>query len=222
MLINQFEKSSISNQTLAQQIADTIAVQTIDGQYKPGERLFEMKLTESFGTSRAPIREALYILEKEGVVERIPRRGVFIKSYTSKELFDLYDVIYRLEEIALEKCCDSISENQINHLNEIIVRMEEAAEKEELRNYFDYMEKLQLSFFDISQNEILKEVYLNLIVRISRLRFISLSHNLSLENSLIEYKNIIEGLKAQDFQQVKFHLKRKENRALEIWKEKGF
>lgn len=222
MFSTEIKENVIANRTLSQQIADTIIMQTIDGQYKPGERLYEMKLTERFGTSRAPIREALYILEKEGVVERIPRRGVFVKNYTSKELYDLYDVIYRLEEIALEKSCECISESQLDYLKELLMQMEKEVENKRIQNYFSLMEKLQISFFEVTGNEILKEVYTNLIARITRFRFISLSHQSSLEHSIEEYKSIVDGLSERNYEQVKFHLKRKEKRALDIWKQKGF
>ncbi|MGW6434014.1 GntR family transcriptional regulator [Peribacillus butanolivorans] len=222
MTSNYVKENEISNRTLSQQIADSITMEIIDGKYKPGERLYEMKLTEHFGTSRAPIREALYILEKEGVVERSPRRGVFVKNYTFKELFDLYDVIYRLEEIALEKTCESISDSQVTYLKGLLGQMESEAEKKKIRNYFSLMEKLQISFFEVTGNEVLKEVYTNLITRITRLRFMSLSHPLSLEHSIEEYKDIVEGIIERNYDKVKFHLKRKETRALEIWKQKGY
>ncbi|MEH7012024.1 GntR family transcriptional regulator [Neobacillus niacini] len=222
MSFNKVKDNEIANRTLSQQIADSITMEIIEGQYKPGERLYEMKLTEHFGTSRAPIREALYILEKEGIVERSPRRGVFVKNYTSKELFDLYDVIYRLEEIALEKASESISESQLIYLKDLIGQMESEAEQKKIRNYFSLMEKLQISFFEVTGNEVLKEVYTNLITRITRFRFMSLSHPLSLEHSIEEYKSIVDGLIERNYTQVKFHLKRKEKRALEIWKQKGF
>lgn len=217
-----YDSSTLVNQTLSQQIAESITMQIIEGHHKPGDRLYEGKLTEQFGTSRAPIREALYILEKEGIVERSPRRGVFVRNYTAKELFDLYDMIYRLEEIALEKACHLISERQLLQLDQLILKMAVEAKEKRIRNYFELMEQLQVSFFEITSNDVLKEVYLNLIKRITPFRFMSISHPSSIESSIEEYIGIVDGLNHRDLEQVKSYLKRKEKRALDIWKQKGF
>jgi DNA-binding GntR family transcriptional regulator len=67
--------------------------------------LLEQALAERFGTSRAPIREALYLLDRQGLVERIPRKGAVVKTYTTREIEELYKVRVTLEELALERDC---------------------------------------------------------------------------------------------------------------------
>lgn len=212
--------NDVENRTLSQQISESITMQIVQGTYKPGERLFEGKLTELFGTSRAPIREALYILEKEGIVEKSPRRGVFVKNYSQKEIFELYDVIYRMEEIALERACQHITQKQLEYLGRLIDQMKKEVELKKVSNYFELMEKLQKSFFDASNNDVLKEVYVNLIKRITPFRYMSLSHPSSLENSIEEYKGILSGLEQRNWDEVRYHLRRKEKRAIDLWKQK--
>ena len=56
------------------------------GKLKPGERLMEVALSERLGVSRTPIREGIRLLEKEGLVVMLPRRGAHVASITAKQL----------------------------------------------------------------------------------------------------------------------------------------
>jgi DNA-binding GntR family transcriptional regulator len=207
---------NFENITLSQQIAQTIAIQISEGTLKPGDRLLEIELTEQFGTSRAPIREALFILEKDGIVERMPRRGVFVKKYTKKELIDLYDIYYHLQEIALHKVMNSATENQIVNLNHFVDQMEKTIEGREINNYFNILDNLQLNIFILSNNEVLKELYLKIKNQLTPFRYISLSHPDSLEHSTQEYKEILTGLAEKNISKVNVNLRIKEKRALSI------
>jgi DNA-binding GntR family transcriptional regulator len=204
------------NITLSQKIADSIALQIGEGVLKSGQRLLEQELTDHFGTSRAPIREALYILEREGIVERIPRRGVFIKNYTQKELTDLYDTIYRLEEIAFEKVLQHAQDKQIKEIIKVVEQMDEEVTAKHLKQYFDLVDEFHQKFFELSGNEILKEVFLMLIKRVKHLRYMSISYQSNIELSLQEYKGIVVGLINKDLQVIKKQLQLKEKRAVSV------
>jgi DNA-binding GntR family transcriptional regulator len=208
------EQNAIDNTTLAQKIAESMATQIAEGTLKPGQRLLENELTQGFQTSRAPIREALYILEKDGLVERIPRRGVFVKKYTKKEMSDLYDVIYRLEEICIDKVIEKASAGQINQLEEMVMRMEKIAINRSIKNYSKLIDELHLKIFEISSNDVLKEIYQNLIKRVTPLRFMSLSYHTSLDNSIEEYKGMLKGFIQRDRDMARNYLQIKEKRAL--------
>jgi len=70
----------------------------LSGALVPGERLIEEQLTRRFGTSRAPLREALQVLGQQGLVEHLPRRGVRVTELVPQdvdELFSLRDVLER-------------------------------------------------------------------------------------------------------------------------------
>ncbi|NRF94373.1 GntR family transcriptional regulator [Paenibacillus frigoriresistens] len=210
------EIAGFENITLSQKIADSIALQIGEGVLVPGQRLLEQELTDHFGTSRAPIREALYILEREGIVERIPRRGVFVKKYTQKELTDLYDTIYRLEEIAFEKLLQHVQDKEIKEIIKIVERMEQETKSKHLKEYFDLVDEFHQKFFGLSGNEILKELFFMLIKRVKHLRYMSISYQSNIEFSLQEYKGIVVGLLNRDLQMIKRQLQLKEKRAVSV------
>jgi DNA-binding GntR family transcriptional regulator len=204
----------ITRSTLAQQIARSIAEEILNRRLQPGERLNEIELGARFGTSRAPIREATYILEREGVVVRHPRRGVFVKDYSIKELRDLYDAAYRLEGIALARVVDCASDAQIAVLHEIVERLRHAADGRDIPVYLEHIDALFHEIFRISDNNVLQDFYSQLLSRLKPFRFMSLSHPTSLALSLEEYKGILAGLELRNLDRVMEELDRKERRAV--------
>lgn len=204
----------ITKSTLAQQIARSIAEAIVHGQLRPGERLNEIELGARFGTSRAPIREATYILEREGVVVRHPRRGVFVRDYTTKELRDLYDAAYRLEEIALARVVTRASDAQLAMLHGIVDRMQQAADGRDIPAYIGEVEAMFHAIFRIAGNDVLQDFYAQLRSRLKPFRFMSLSHPDSLALSVGEYKGILAGLEGRDLARVQDELGRKERRAI--------
>jgi len=69
----------------------------VEGQYAPGEHLVESRIAEQLATSRAPIREALRQLEREGIIEQRPRRGFFVREITAQDFVDIYNVRITVE-----------------------------------------------------------------------------------------------------------------------------
>jgi DNA-binding GntR family transcriptional regulator len=66
-----------------------------------GERLYESRLAEELGISRAPIREALRRLAQDQLVVARPRRGMFVREFTAQDLIDLYNTRIALEQTAI-------------------------------------------------------------------------------------------------------------------------
>ncbi|HVZ06714.1 GntR family transcriptional regulator [Rhodopila sp.] len=204
----------ITKSTMAQQIARAIADAIVHGQLQSGERLNEIELGARFGTSRAPIREATYILEQEGVVVRHTRRGVFVKDYTAKELRDLYDTTYRLEAIALRRVIEVASDGQIAALNRTVERMAGAAAENAIPAYIEQVEAMFQELFRIADNTVMQDFYAQLRNRLKPFRFMSLSHPASLSLSLQEYRDIVAGLEQRSLSQVEEAHGRKERRAI--------
>lgn len=83
--------------TSAERVYDDLRAAIIGGEYAPGERLRAEALAARFGTSRTPVREALMLLEGDGLVEIEPRRGAVVRSFDPADLVDLYEVRAMLE-----------------------------------------------------------------------------------------------------------------------------
>lgn len=97
-------------------VFNTLRQAILKGELKPGERLMEIALAEKLGVSRTPIREAMRKLELEGLVVMIPRRGAQVANITEKDLNDVLEVRIALENVAIEKACTRMSEEDMGRL----------------------------------------------------------------------------------------------------------
>lgn len=86
--------------TLGRQIRDGLVRRIVSGELEPGTRLVETRIAEEYGTSQAPVREALRELEAIGMVETRPRRGTFVRHFIQQTLRECYVVRAALEEAA--------------------------------------------------------------------------------------------------------------------------
>jgi DNA-binding GntR family transcriptional regulator len=89
--------------SLADQAAEAIVGGIAAGIFKPGERLVEANLAATLQMSRVPLREALKILEAQGIVASTPHRGTFIPAFDDKRIDQICEVRISLEKIALPR-----------------------------------------------------------------------------------------------------------------------
>jgi DNA-binding GntR family transcriptional regulator len=92
----------------------------LTGVFKPGERLVEMDLAEKMGVSRAPLREVLSALEREGLVVNIPRRGNFVVDFTDKDILEIYSLRLLLEIGALKLGISNFIDEDFAKLQKIV------------------------------------------------------------------------------------------------------
>ncbi|HLH66259.1 MAG TPA: GntR family transcriptional regulator [Solirubrobacteraceae bacterium] len=86
------------------------------GRLLPGERLKEEQLARDLGLSRTPVREALLLLQAEGLIESVPNRGAVVRAFSSTELADMYDLRAMLESYAARRAATRVSEDQLVEL----------------------------------------------------------------------------------------------------------
>jgi DNA-binding GntR family transcriptional regulator len=116
----------ISPQSIVHLVVDDVRRLALSGEFKPGERLIEERLAERYGISRPPLREALRILQQEGLLQHIPRRGVFVTSLTPTDVRELYSLRWALERFALELALPIDDSARLTPLREAIQMMREA------------------------------------------------------------------------------------------------
>lgn len=83
--------------SLAEDAADRIREQILDGGFKQGEHLVEAKIAEQLNISRGPVREAFKLLRAEGLLKEEPRRGTFVVSLTAQDVREIYGLRAALE-----------------------------------------------------------------------------------------------------------------------------
>ena len=103
-------------------LARTIRAAILDGRLEPHQALPEVELSRQLGTSRTPIREALLILEREGLVEAQPNRGATVKGFDRTELEELYTLRAVLEGHAARAAAERIDDRGLERLDESCAR----------------------------------------------------------------------------------------------------
>ncbi len=122
---------------------ETIRAGIAEGRYGPGQRLVEQAVAASAGLSRTPVREAIRLLEKEGLVLVEKNRGAAVRCLTIEELRDLYDLRARLEGYACELAAERRSAEQMATVEGAIADFDEAVSS--ARRAGRNLETLQLS-----------------------------------------------------------------------------
>lgn len=112
--------------TMTQIALENIREAIEKGLLKPGARIIESQLSKELGMSRFPIREALCYLEKEGLVNTIPFKGVKVARITPKDIEDLMTLRCALEELAIQLAIQRLNPDKISVLQTIMDRMENA------------------------------------------------------------------------------------------------
>lgn len=88
----------------------------LDGRLPPGRRLKEEELAQELGISRTPVREALLMLQAEGLVDAAPNRGATVRSHSVEDLTDLYQLRALLEGYAARRAATALSDEAIAEL----------------------------------------------------------------------------------------------------------
>jgi DNA-binding GntR family transcriptional regulator len=91
----------IAHHPISVRIRNALLERILSGHYQPGDRLVELQVAREFGSSQAPVREALRDLEKAGLVTIRPRRGSFVNDYHARTQHEIYFVRGALEEAAI-------------------------------------------------------------------------------------------------------------------------
>jgi DNA-binding GntR family transcriptional regulator len=102
----------------SEQLADTIREEILKETLRPGSKLTEQQISQRFGVSRTPVREALGCLEAEGLVETIPNRGAFVVGLSATDAADLFEIRKHYEIIAARRAAELATEDDIEKLDE--------------------------------------------------------------------------------------------------------
>lgn len=151
-------------------VFNTLRQGILKGELKPGERLMEIHLADQLGVSRTPIREAIRMLELEGLVIMIPRKGAQVSNISKEDLQDVLEVRKALDTLAVSLACERIDDEGLSNLKEASKNFKESLSSGD----FTKMAEADVLFHDAihkaSGNKRLSILVNNLAERIYRYR----------------------------------------------------
>lgn len=122
--------------TLPEQIAEQLAQEIVDQTLRPGQRLKEVELCGQFRVSRAPIREALRLLESRGLVQIASRRGVRVTQLSAQEVDDLYEIRASLLGLAARRVAARRDDRFLGLARSFVQRLRQFASHPAYGKYF--------------------------------------------------------------------------------------
>lgn len=195
------------------------------GELKPGERLMEIHLANRLGVSRTPIREAIRMLELEGLVTMIPRRGAEVSQITEKNLRDVLEVRRALDALAVELACERITEEEKKALAAACTEFEQATRTKDAKTITQADVKLHDIIVTAAGNERLTKLVNDMSEQMYRYRFEYIKdetkHQSLIQEHRIIYKSIIKCDKKTASEAVKTHIDNQEKSIInKIYKQK--
>jgi DNA-binding GntR family transcriptional regulator len=179
-------------------VFNTLREAILRGDLVPGERLMELQLASKLGVSRTPIREAIRMLEQEGLAITIPRKGAIVAGMTEKEMQDVLEIREALEELSVQVACDKITDEEIAQLRKNMKNFQRSLETGDLKK----MAQADVEFHDViyqaTDNQKLINMLNNLREQMYRYRVEYLKNPDNHQQLLDEHEAIYQGIVTKD------------------------
>ncbi|MBC2935144.1 GntR family transcriptional regulator [Nocardioides sp. zg-1228] len=102
--------------TMSVLAAEALRSMILSGELLPGDRLPENTLTAQLGVSRSPLREAMAVLEQEGLIVQAPRRGAIVRPLTAHDIYEIYTLRAELETLAVQLGVPVVEQSRLDRL----------------------------------------------------------------------------------------------------------
>lgn len=188
----------ISRRYLHDEVADRMRDLIQSGEMEPKARINEGELTERFGISRTPLREAIKILATEGLLELLPNRGARVASISESEIEEMMEVIAGLEATAGDLACRTVTDLEIDAIQIDHDAMVEAWKAGDEAGYFARNRRIHEAIMAASRNATLAGLYQSLSGRIQRSRYLAHQTADQWSRAIAEHERMIVLLRAQD------------------------
>ncbi len=182
----------------ADTIVDELEQMIVTGDFSDGDRLDEIRLAERFGVSRTPIREALQKLAHSGLVQQIPRRGVFVRQPGPVDLIEMFEMMAELEAACGRFAAMRISDRALSDLAAANTTCRAAVEAGDADGYYRENERFHHLIYAQAGNSYLEKEAKRLHKRLKPFRRMQLHLRGRMAQSMSEHEEIVAALAAGD------------------------
>lgn len=198
--MNAIEPLSFSRPDLpaAQRVLLELRGKIVRGELAPGARIVERALCAELAISRTPMREALKLLEIDGLVELSQNRGARVRQFTALEARELFEVLSGIESQAAELATERITGPALSRVKAMHHRMEKHFRAGELDPYFDLNTSIHETIVQLTGNAVLIAVYQGLMLRAKRGRYMAILDRRRWEQSVEEHEALVDALERRN------------------------
>lgn len=178
----------------AQRLRDALEDDIVNGRLRPGDRLDPEQLSERFGVSRTPVREAIQQLSASGLVRVAPKRGTFVTEIGLPQLIEMFEVMAELEGMCGRLAAGRIDADAAESLRAALARCREAAGRGDSDDYYYENEHFHHCIYDATGNAFLAAEARRLQARLMPYRRLQLRVRRRVRRSVEEHEAIVEAI----------------------------
>ncbi|MCK5157489.1 MAG: GntR family transcriptional regulator [Spirochaetales bacterium] len=181
----------INTKTLSEQTYSELYRMIMNHEFSPDEKITEEKIANLLGVSRTTVKKAFTTLVKEGVLEDIPRRGVFLKTYSKEEIGKICDLREITAGLSARYAALNMTRRDLNFLESVYKKMELALKNHDNAAYIQCDLELHEAIVKFSGSAILSDIISNFNLRLNPFNIVGSRNS---EETIMEHRNIIDSL----------------------------
>jgi DNA-binding GntR family transcriptional regulator len=161
-------------------------------------RLDERDLSQRFGVSRTPLREALAQLDQEGLVKIVARRGIFIVRKTKSDILDMITVWAALESMAARLATKHATAAELSGLHALVDQFSQDKVAAKMGEYSDANIKFHQAIIGLGKNPLIADLADKLFFHVRAIRQRTIFEQDRARRSIVDHKEIVDALEARD------------------------
>jgi len=211
------QKLGMSHQNLDAKVYGRLKSMILDRKLLPGEKIPQEKLAQDLGISRTPLVSALKVLEKEKLVQSIPRRGFFIRLFTGLEMISIFELREVLEGLAARRAALNITDKEINQLRGFFKAFAGLPDIEDFKAYAKEDQRFHHFLLDIGAKEFLKSILETYNIIIYSYQVISSEGLIQSPNeSIRDHLAVIDAISGRDGESAEALMRRHLRKSIDI------
>ena len=196
LALTPLNSTSLRDQAYAL-LKDAIATMDIYSQ-RQELRIDERQLTAALGVSRTPVREALSILEQEGFVRTVPRRGIFIVRKSKREIIEMIQMWAALESMSARLATLHASDADLAKLRHLFDEFENSPPADHIGEYSDANIAFHQMIIKLGGSQLIGDATENLFIHVRAIRKATITQDNRAARSIVDHLKIIEALERRD------------------------
>jgi DNA-binding GntR family transcriptional regulator len=186
------------SQSLTALVRDEIERQILAGDLASGARLNELAIASRLGVSRGPVREAVRLLERDGLVTSVVNQGAFVRQVSIEEASELYDLRAVVVGYACGSLAGSNADARLAELEALVGRMDAAAAEGAADAYYELNLRFHDRLMQMAERRRSAALYVTLVKEAHLFRRRALMSAAAMQASNAEHHEIIEALRRRD------------------------